>query len=120
MNDQPGFELVLPLLQAAREQTITGLRHSPADPVLRERLRQLDRAMGCLQLCAAHLITGSARISALPWAGNAFGSYGVIELDEEGEPATGALLQLNGQQVDLLPGDLLVQGVGPPPGVDNA
>jgi len=36
----------------------------------------------------------------------------VFELDEEGQPANGQVMQLDDVRLELLPGDLLVQGTG--------
>ncbi|WP_313141206.1 hypothetical protein [Stenotrophomonas sp.] len=112
MNDSTAFDQVLPLLQAAQRETIDGLRHSPGTPALLERKRQLDRAVACLQLCAQHAIDGRARVTVLPWTGDAFGSFGVFELDEEGQTVHGQVVQLDDVRLELLPGDLLVQGTG--------
>ncbi|WP_416058501.1 hypothetical protein [Stenotrophomonas maltophilia] len=116
MSDSAAFDQVLPLLQAAQRETIDALRQRPGTPALLERKRQLDRALACLQLCARHAIDGRAQVTVLPWAGDAFGSFGVFELDEEGRPVHVQPMQLDDVRLELLPGDLLVQGTGRPPG----
>lgn len=118
MKDDAPFEHVLALLQAAQREAIDGLRMHPDAPGQLQRKRQLDRAMACLRLCAQHGIDGRAQVTVLPWAGDAFGSFGVFELDEEGQPVHDTVMQVGNARLELLPGDLLVQGTGRPPDVD--
>ncbi|AHY60191.1 hypothetical protein [Stenotrophomonas rhizophila] len=99
---------MLALLEEQRAQAIAALRDTAGDPAALAWKCELDLAIARLQWCAQHAIDGRAVATALPWPADAFGSFAVVECNDEGEPVADRLLQRAGEPVVLLPGDLLV------------
>ncbi|MCF7749577.1 hypothetical protein KQ945_02370 [Bacillus subtilis subsp. subtilis] len=111
---------VMALLEAQRDRAIALLGERGGSTAARTLKIELDRALARLRWCERHAIEGGTVAVALPWPGDAFGSFAVFELDEEGHPSTGMPLCIAGQPLDLLPGDLLVhRPTAVPEGGDN-
>lgn len=99
---------MLSLLEEQRAQAVAMLRDTAGDPDALAWKAELDLAIARLQWCAQHAIDGRAVATVLPWPADAFGSFAVVECNDEGEPVADRMLQRAGEPVVLMPGDLLV------------
>lgn len=108
MTPGAGSPRVLSLLEQARAQAIATLRETEGDAAALAWKSELDLAIARLQWCAQHAIDGRTVATVLPWPADAFGSFAVVECNDEGEPVAESPLQIAGEPVVLMPGDLLV------------
>jgi hypothetical protein len=99
---------VLSLLEEQRAQAVAVLRDTAGDPAALAWKAELDLAIARLQWCTQHAIDGRAVATVLPWPADAFGSFAVVECNDEGAPVAKGALQMAGEPVVLMPGDLLV------------
>lgn len=99
---------MLSLLEEQRARAVAMLRDTAGDPDALAWKGELDLAIARLQWCTHHAIDGRAVATVLPWPADAFGSFAVVECDDEGEPVADRMLQRAGDPVVLMPGDLLV------------
>lgn len=108
MTPGAGSPRVLLLLEQARAQAIATLRETTGDAAALAWKSELDLAIARLQWCTQHAIDGRAVATILPWPADAFGSFAVVECNDEGEQVAESALQIAGEPVVLMPGDLLV------------
>ncbi|QHB70237.1 hypothetical protein [Stenotrophomonas sp. 364] len=99
---------MLSLLEEQRAQAVAVLRDTAGDPAALAWKAELDLAIARLQWCTQHAIDGRAVATVLPWPADAFGSFAVFECNDEGAPMAKGPLQMAGEPVVLMPGDLLV------------
>lgn len=100
---------MLSLLEQARAQAIATLRETAGDAATLAWKSELDLAIARLQWCTQHAIDGRAVATVLPWPADAFGSFAVVECNDEGAPVADRMLQRAGEPLVLMPGDLLVR-----------
>ena len=113
MKHRMRSDAVLTLLHTQQVARVDPLHAVHPDPAERERQltmkRPLDRAVACLRLCEQHEIHPDARVHVLPWPGAHFGGFVLTEVDEADQPLDTPVAAVNGTELNLNAGDLVLQ-----------
>ena len=104
------FEAVLFKLRAWREKVIEELRSPETQTAALELKRQLDGAIGCLELCQLHQIRPKSQVTVLPdtQTRTPSSTFRVLEDHETEERTCWTEVEIGGAPLTLSAGDLIL------------
>jgi hypothetical protein len=109
MKHRIKFEEVTKFLREWQQQTEEELRETHGAEETLTRKRQIDRAIACLELCQTYQIHPDSEVIVLPWPVEHFGGFDVVEVDECDHVTKGGPVRVNGNEVRLTAGDLVIR-----------
>ena len=104
------FEEVIVKLRAWREEIMVELRSPETHDKAIQLKRQLDAAINCLEFCQRHQIRPNSEVVVLPdtQTQTPSSNYRVLEDHETDDREHWVELEINGEQLQLYPGDIII------------
>jgi hypothetical protein len=106
--NQPEFSNVLRQLAHWRQEVIGHLRQFPEDATALTKKLELDTAIRCLEFCEKNRIMPTLRALPLPAPENTHGEFRLMWDYETEDRTRWQELQVGGDPVRAIPGDLLL------------